>query len=65
VESLYDVLENQIIPLYYERSANNLPVEWLGWVRESIRTLTPAFSMQRMVKAYMDQMYLPALAEPS
>ncbi len=65
VELLYDILENQIIPMYYERSAENIPVEWLGWVRESIRTLTPTFSMQRMVKAYTEEMYLPALAEPS
>jgi starch phosphorylase len=64
-ESLYDVLENQIIPLYHDRTADNLPVEWLGWVRESIRTLAPAFSMRRMVKEYMDEMYLTALPDPN
>jgi starch phosphorylase len=64
-ESLYDVLEHQIIPLYYDRSSENMPVEWLGWIRESIRTLAPAFSMRRMVKEYMDEMYLEALPVPT
>lgn len=61
-QSLYDVLENEIVPLYYRRrSADKLPVEWLARVKESIRTLTPQFSTQRMVKEYLQQLYLPAL----
>jgi starch phosphorylase len=56
-ESLYDILENEIIPLYYERSSGNLPVEWLGRMKESIRTLAPEFSMRRMVKAYANTLY--------
>jgi starch phosphorylase len=63
--SLYDLLENQIVPLYYERSVDNLPNEWLGWVKESIATLAPTFSTRRMMKEYMDGIYLPALLEPS
>lgn len=65
IESLYQTLEDEIIPLYYDRSADNLPSEWLGMVRHSIKTLAPAFSMKRMVKQYMNEMYLPALPEPS
>jgi len=57
-ESLYHVLEEQIVPLYYlERSADNLPGEWLGWVKESIRTLAPNFSIRRMLKEYATEMY--------
>jgi len=66
-ESLYDILENEIIPLYYqERSSDGLPGEWLGRMKESIRTLAPQFSMRRMVKEYLERMYLPAMqpAEP-
>ncbi|MGH2607125.1 MAG: alpha-glucan family phosphorylase, partial [Anaerolineales bacterium] len=64
-ESLYDTLENEILPLYYlERSADNLPREWLARVKESIRTLAPRFSMRRMLKQYVQGMYLPALPEP-
>jgi len=60
-ESLYDVLENQIIPLYYnERNAENTPVEWMRLVKESIRTITPQFSTRRMLKEYIERLYLPA-----
>ncbi|MFO8036755.1 MAG: alpha-glucan family phosphorylase [Anaerolineales bacterium] len=56
-ESLYDVLENEIIPLYYRRSAGNLPTDWISRMKESIRTLAPVFSMRRMVKEYALDMY--------
>jgi starch phosphorylase len=60
-ESLYDVLENQIIPLYYdERSADNVPVEWMVMLKNSMRTVTPQFSTMRMLKEYIDRLYLPA-----
>jgi starch phosphorylase len=58
-ESLYRILEEEIIPLYYlERSADDLPGEWLGVVKESIKTLAPQFSMRRMLKEYSEDMYL-------
>jgi starch phosphorylase len=61
-ESLYDTLENEIIPLFYtNRSADNLPGEWIGRIKESIRTLAPQFSMRRMVKEYVTQVYIPAI----
>jgi starch phosphorylase len=56
-ESLYDTLENEIIPLFYNRSSGNIPVEWVGLMKESIRTLAPEFSMRRMVKAYANDLY--------
>ena len=60
VESLYDTLENQIIPLYYgERGAEDMPRKWLVMVKESLRTITPQFSTRRMVKEYIDRMYFP------
>ncbi|HWQ47231.1 MAG TPA: alpha-glucan family phosphorylase [Longilinea sp.] len=61
-ESLYSTLENDIVPLFYNnRSAENYPVEWIKWMRQSIRTLAPQFSTRRMVKEYMTKMYEPAL----
>ncbi|MGW8143539.1 MAG: alpha-glucan family phosphorylase [Anaerolineales bacterium] len=60
--SLYDILENQIIPLYYKkRSSDGLPGEWIAMMKESIRTLSPQFSMRRMVKEYVEQLYVQAL----
>jgi len=61
-ESLYCILENEIVPLFYNnRSAENVPVDWIARMKESIRTLTPQFSMRRMVKEYVQQLYLPAV----
>ncbi len=61
-KSLYDVLENQIIPLYYsERGVDDIPRKWLVKVRESLRTITPQFSTRRMVKEYVETLYLPAM----
>lgn len=59
--SLYDVLENEIVPLFYEkRSADNLPNEWIARMKESIRTLAPQFSTRRMLKEYLENLYIPA-----
>jgi starch phosphorylase len=60
--SLYDTLENEIVPLYYEqRSADDLPAEWIARMKENIRTLAGQFSTRRMVKEYMVNMYEPAI----
>ncbi len=61
-ESMYQTLENEIIPLYYnERDANNIPVKWVQRMKESMRTITPQFSTRRMLKEYVDKLYLPAM----
>ena len=61
-ESLYDTLENEIIPLYYgERGADDIPHKWVAMVKESLRTVTPQFSTRRMLKEYMERLYLPAM----
>ena len=60
--SLYDILENEIVPLYYDqRSADDLPADWIAWMKENIRTLGGQFSTRRMLKEYMTEMYEPAL----
>lgn len=63
-ESLFEILENEVIPLYYKlRTSDNLPGEWIGRMKESIRTMGPQFSMRRMVKEYVEKLYLPALSD--
>ncbi len=62
MRSLYDTLENEIIPLYYQdRSTDGLPTEWIARIKESIRTLAPQFSTSRMLKEYVTGMYIPAM----
>ncbi|MCZ7552045.1 MAG: alpha-glucan phosphorylase [Anaerolineae bacterium UTCFX2] len=61
-KSLYDLLENEIVPLFYQtRSSDGLPGEWILRMKESIRTIGPQFSMRRMVKEYLERLYLPEM----
>jgi starch phosphorylase len=56
--SLYEVLENQIVPLYYGDS-HTISTGWIRRIKECISTLAPQFSMRRMVKQYAEEMYFP------
>jgi len=60
-QDLYNKLENEIIPMYYDRDINNVPVEWVGRMKESIKTVTPQFSTRRMVKEYVEKLYSKTL----
>ena len=57
---IYEKLEEEIIPLYYKRNDQGVPEEWMKFVKESIRTIMPEFSTERMVKDYIYTMYIPA-----
>lgn len=60
--SLYDHLEKDIVPLYYaNRSTENIPTGWVARIKECIATLAPNFSTRRMVREYLDQMYIPSI----
>jgi glycogen phosphorylase len=60
-EHLYQLLEEQIAPLYYRRD-DGLPREWITMMKESIRSLTPVYSTHRMVAEYSQRMYEPLAA---
>ncbi len=57
---LYDVLENEIVPLYYELGSDRLPRRWIAKMKRSMKTLGPVFSTNRMVREYAEDMYVPA-----
>jgi len=61
-EQLYEVLENEVIPCFYQRDSSGLPREWVGRMRESMGCLTSRFSSNRMLREYTEEYYLP-LAE--
>ena len=54
--SLFNILETQIIPLYYAKPDGRLPIAWLQLMRESIRSVTPVFNTHRMVKEYNERL---------
>jgi len=58
--ALYRLLEEEIIPLYYQRDRAGVPHGWMLMVKEAISTIVPRFSARRMVKEYTEQMYIPA-----
>ncbi len=59
-ETLFTLLEQQVVPEFYDRDAQGLPSNWLGRVRESMATLTPEFSASRAIREYTNDCYLPA-----
>ena len=59
-ETLYTVLEDEVIPEFYERDKSDMPSKWLGRIRESMARLTPEFSATRAIREYAESHYLPA-----
>jgi starch phosphorylase len=59
-EALYRLLEEEIIPLYYQRDRAGVPHGWMLTVKDAISTIAPRFSARRMLKEYTEQMYIPA-----
>ena len=62
-QAIYDILENEVIPLFYTRSADNLPRAWISRVKNSIKWIAPRFNTHRMVAEYTQRFYNPALAK--
>ncbi len=62
-EALYDILEKEVIPLYYRVSQNDTPIGWVRMMKESIKSNGARFSSRRMVKEYIDKFYINALKE--
>src|SRR5687768_11203021 len=63
-ESLYTTLEKEIVPLFYDRDPNEISHEWMARIKDSMKTIIPQFSTRRMVKEYVDRLYVKALPAP-
>jgi glycogen phosphorylase len=63
-QDLYRLLEEEIVPCYYERDEKGLPATWVEQMRRSMASTLWRFSTTRMLHDYVEQMYLPA-AEPA
>lgn len=59
-KQLYDLLENEVIPEFYNRDDKGIPVPWVSRIRESMARLTPQYSANRTVREYTERFYLPA-----
>jgi phosphorylase/glycogen(starch) synthase len=58
-QSLYALLENSVIPLFYDREMSGLPEKWLAMIKRSMQTLVPRFNTERMLIEYYRDLYLP------
>jgi starch phosphorylase len=61
-ESLYQLLEAEIVPLYYDRDENGIPHGWVQMMKGSIKTNAPLFNTDRMVADYVSQVYVPEIS---
>jgi len=59
--TLYEILESEIAPLYYQRDTDGVPRGWMRVVKEAICSIAPIFSARRMVKEYIERFYAPAV----
>ncbi|MDA0836333.1 MAG: alpha-glucan family phosphorylase [Planctomycetota bacterium] len=58
-QALYDILEHEVIPTFYDREADDLPREWIGLMKNTMKELGPVFNTRRMVREYATKLYLP------
>jgi len=59
-QTLYELLQDQVIPMYYRRNELGFSPEWVRMAKRSIATLLPQFNSNRMVREYVDKFYAPA-----
>ena len=62
-EMLYALLENEIVPLYYDMDSKGIPHQWIQKMKAAIMTIPPAFSARRMMKDYLQKFYIPISKE--
>ena len=61
---LYRLLEEEIVPRYFDRGVDGVPAAWVETMRASIASALWQFSTARMLSEYVDRLYLPAVREP-
>ena len=59
-DSLYDLIEHQVAPRFYDRGEDGIPTRWVGSIRHTLSTLSPSLSANRMVQEYVERLYIPA-----
>lgn len=56
-QTIYSMFENEIIPLYYKRNENNIPIDWIQYVKKCIAEIAPDYTTKRMIDDYKDRYY--------
>ena len=58
-EAIYDILEKEVVPLFYDRGRDTIPHRWVDQMKLAMRNLAPIFNTKRMVSEYANQFYFP------
>jgi len=59
-QALYQILESEVVPMFYARGRDGLPRDWIRRMKHAMRTICPVFSAYRMVREYTERLYIPA-----
>jgi starch phosphorylase len=62
-EALFEILEQEVIPLFYDRGEDGLPQRWIARVKHSMARLVPRFNSERMLREYRERLYSPVASE--
>ena len=60
-DALFDILEREVVPMYYDRDEENLPRAWIRMMKQALRVGGAHFTTGRMVREYTEKFYMPAL----
>ena len=58
-ETIYNILEEEVVPAYYKRNADDVPEKWVGFIKNTISQVAPNFTTARMIRDYQDRYYNP------
>ncbi len=58
-ETIYNILEEEIVPSFYTRNKNDIPEKWVGFIKNTIAQVAPNFTTARMIRDYKDRYYNP------
>ncbi len=59
--ALYDLIEHQVAPRFYDRNEDGVPTRWVESIRHTLATLSPSLSADRMVREYVERLYIPSV----
>jgi starch phosphorylase len=62
-QALYDLLEREVVPLFYRRGSDGLPREWIAMMKSSMMTVCPEFNTNRMIEQYTERFYQSSLLQ--
>jgi starch phosphorylase len=64
ITELYDILEKEVVPMFYERNEKDVPSDWVTRMRNIITTIENNYTATRMLEEYLNKLYFPGMSMP-